>query len=337
MKPTIAFLSTAHIHTKNFISNFLEAGDGRRIGLIWDDVPERGQRYAEMAGAPFEPDLQKALRKSALDGFIICAENTRHLPLLEKTLPLGKPVFCEKPLVTSTRDLGRVKNLLQQYSSTLFCGYFQPFGEAMNGVAKLMASGAMGRITRFRYRNAHHAAYGRWFDTPDLAWFAEHGLAGGGGFMDMGTHAIHLARTLFGPVLDVWATIENHSGNYPTVDDFGIAHLRFASGIMGTIEAGWTQTGGLGGLEVVGTEKTLWHDGQHYIYGAPNQPAKELPPGLAAPTRVDRLIAVLRGEIPQQDLHKDLEAILDSVAIMEACYASSQSGNRVSFKTDSFS
>lgn len=333
MKPTIAFLSTAHIHTKSFISNFLEAGDGRRIGFLWDDVPERGRRYAEMAGAPFEPDLQKILRDPAVDGFIICAENTRHLPLLEKTLPLGKPVFCEKPLVTSTRDLARVKTLLQQYSSPLFCGYFQPFEETMNGVGKLIASGELGRITRCRCRNAHHAAYGRWFDSPELAWFAEPDLAGGGGFMDMGTHAIHLVRTFFGPVRDVWATIGNHSGNYPAVDDFGIAHLHFASGIIGTIEAGWTQTGGLGGMEVVGTEKTLWHDGQRYVYGAPGQPVKELQPGLAAPTRVDRLIAVLRGEIPQQDLRKDLEAILDSVAIMEACYASSQSGSRISIKS----
>jgi hypothetical protein len=41
-----------------------------------------------------------------------------------------------------------------------------------------------------------HAAYGRWFDSPDLAWFTDPTLAGGGAFMDMGTHAVHCLRSL---------------------------------------------------------------------------------------------------------------------------------------------
>lgn len=329
MKPRIAFLSTAHIHTRDFISQIVKGTDGRRVAMVWDDAADRGKRYAETAQAPFEPDLEKVLKDPSVDGFIICAENTRHLPLLEKALPIGKPVFCEKPLVTSTRDLARIKTLLAQHPTTLFCGYFQPFGAEMSGAKKLIDSGALGRVTRFRYRNAHHAAYGRWFDNPDLSWFTNPELAGGGAFMDMGTHAIHLARSLFGPVREVSALIENHSGEYPAVDDCGIAQLRFASGVIGTIEAGWTQTGGIGGLEAVGSEKTLWHNGTNYVAGAPGKPAENLVPGEAKPTRVDRLVAVLRGEIPAPDLKKDLEAILDSVAIMEACYTSAKTGKWV--------
>lgn len=329
MKPRIAFLSTAHIHTKEFIAQIVKGQDGRKVAVVWDDVADRGKRYAETAQAPFEPDLDKVLQDPSVDGFIICAENTRHLHLLEKALPTGKPVFCEKPLVTSTRDLALVKTLLAQYPTTLFCGYFLPFGAELGGAKKLIDSGALGRVTRFRYRNAHHAAYGRWFDNPDLAWFTNPDLAGGGAFMDMGTHAIHLARSIFGPVREVSALIENHSGQYPAVDDCGIAQLRFASGVIGTIEAGWTQTGGIGGLEAVGSEKTLWHNGKNYVVGAPGKPPEDLVPGEAQPTRVDRLVAVLRGEIPASDLKKDLEAILDSVAIMEACYASAKAGKWV--------
>lgn len=80
-----------------------------------------------MANAPFVADLDALLADPAVDGFVICAENTRHLPLLRKALPAGKPVFCEKPLVTNTGDLAEVKALLAQYPTTLFCGYFQPF------------------------------------------------------------------------------------------------------------------------------------------------------------------------------------------------------------------
>lgn len=331
--PRIAFLSTAHIHTKGFIENILNAGDGRQVAAIWDDVTERGQRYAAMAGAPFIGDLDALLADSSIDGYIVCAENTRHLPLLRKVLPVGRPVFCEKPLVTTDADLAEVKSLLQAHPATLFCGYFQPFSADMLAVARLVREQAFGRITRIRYRNAHHAAYGRWFDNPDLAWFYDPALSGGGAFMDMGTHALHLVRTLFGPATAVWADIGNHSACYPTCDDYGIAHLRLASGILGTIEAAWTQTGGLGGLEIVGSDQALWNTPQGYVVGAPGKPATPLVPADAGkPTRVDRLVAAIRGEIPADELKADFEACADTVSLMAAAYASARSGQWESLK-----
>jgi predicted dehydrogenase len=324
----IAFISTAHIHTNNFIDVILKSTDGRKVAAVWDDVADRGQRYAEKAKAPFVADLGKLLADPKIDGFIICAENTRHLPLLKQVIPVGKPVFCEKPLTTTVADLEEVRALQAQYKTPLFCGYFQPFDGQMRAIAKLINDGALGKITRIRYRNAHQAAYGRWFDNPDLAWFYNPELAGGGAFMDLGTHALHLVRTLFGPVKEVWAEIRNESGIYSAVDDSGIAQLRFASGVLGTVEAAWTQTGGVGGLEVVGSEKTIWNTKDGYVIGTgqTNEPIKPLE---AVPTRVDRLVAVIGGKIDAATLRADFEATCDAVAIMAAAYESAKKGSWV--------
>jgi len=324
--PRIAFLSTAHVHTRGFIDNFLKAADGRTVGAVWDDVPDRGRRYAAMAGAPFVPDLAAVIADPSIDGFIITAENTRHLPLLRQALPAGKPVFCEKPLVTNGVELAEVQGLLARHPAPLFCGYFHPFGAAIQAAAALVQAGAFGRITRVRYRNAHHAAYGRWFDNPDLAWFHDPALAGGGAFMDMGTHAIHALLTLFGPVREVFAVIGNHSGIYPACDDNGIALLKFSSGVLGTVEAAWTQTGGIGGLEITGSERSLWNTAEGYVTGAPGKPAEPLAPAAERPTRVDRLVAVIQGEVPAAELQADLAACIGAVSVMESAYASSQSG-----------
>ncbi|HEX8373391.1 MAG TPA: Gfo/Idh/MocA family oxidoreductase [Chthoniobacterales bacterium] len=323
----IAFLSTAHIHTQDFIKNVLRATDGRTVAAVWDDVPDRGRRYAELAKAPFVANIDDVLNDPSIDGYVICAENTRHLPLLRQALPTDKPVFCEKPLVTTTVELAEVKALLARYPTTLFCGYFQPFEGALLEAAALVRAGAFGKITRIRYRNSHHAAYAGWFDSPDLAWFYDPALSGGGAFMDMGTHALHLVRTLFGPVDEAFAIIGNHSGQYPTCDDFGIAQLKFANGILGTVEAAWTQTGGIGGLEITGSEKCLWYTPTGYVVGAPGEAPEPLV--VVAPsqlTRMDRLVAVIRGELPEEQLSADLAASVDAVAIMEACYASAQAG-----------
>lgn len=325
--PRLVFLSTAHIHTKSFIENVLKATDGRRVVAVWDDVPERGRRYAEMAGALFEADLATVLAREDAEGFAICAENTRHLPLLRAALPVGKPVFCEKPLVTNVTELAEVEALLAAHPASLFCGYFQPFGAELQSVARRLEEGAFGRVTQVRLRNAHHAAYGRWFDNPDLAWFTDPALAGGGAFMDMGTHAIHALISLLGEVTEVWAEVRNVSGVYPKCDDTGVAHLRFASGVSGTVEAGWAHTGAGNGLEVVGERGALWPTPQGYVIGAPKVEVVPLTlDAPARPTRMDRLVAAIQGELTPVELAADLVATRAAVRVMSAAYASAASG-----------
>ena len=131
-----------------------------------------------------------------MEGFVICAENTRHLPILKAAIPVGKPIFCEKPLATTAEEARRAQALAIEHGTILHMGYFLPFTAEMQGVLACVQSGRLGSVTHVRYRNAHHAAYGHWFDKQDLRWFADPELAGGGAFMDMGTHAVHLVRTL---------------------------------------------------------------------------------------------------------------------------------------------
>ncbi len=331
----IAFVSTAHIHTKMFLDRLAELLDGKSAYAIWDLDQSRGAEFAEQYGAKFYSALDDMLADEAVDGFAICSENTRHLPLLEKTVPLGKPVFCEKPLVTSTRDLDAAKLVLEKRSAPVICGYFQPFSGPIKRVSEIVESGLLGEVTRIRYRNAHNAAYGRWFDKPELQWFTNPDLSGGGGFMDMGTHAIHCVRMLFGPVIAISAEIRNYSNEYPEVDDFGIAMLRFKSGVLGAIEAGWTQTGGVGGIEVTGSKQSLWNTRDGYVMGEPKGEPTRVEPLEGSPVRIERLIAAIEGKLDEEELNHDLECCIDAVTIMEAAYESSVSGKWMAFDIQS--
>ena len=326
MPINIALLSTAHIHTKGFLENLKKGTDGRAAYAIWDDDAARGKRYADTFGAKFVGDLDTLLKDPAVGGFLICAENTRHIGLLEKALPTGKPVFCEKPLATTGADAVKAKSLADRYKTTLFCGYFQPFGGVMQTVAQKIANGDFGTITHVRFRNAHHAAYGKWFDNPDLAWFANKDLAGGGALLDLGTHAVHLLRTLFGPVTRVQAVVTNRSGTYATVDDFGMAWLHFSSGIIGTVEANWIQQGGPAGLEIMGTKLGLWQENGKYVVGKPGSPAEEVAAATAQPATVDRLVAAVQGKLTPAEIATDIDCCVDAVTIMEAIYAAGKSG-----------
>ena len=327
--PNIAFLSTAHTHTKTFVKAVAEKNNCKLVA-IWDDMVARGQVFAREYGAGFSEDLNAVIDRDDVDGFIICAENTRHLPLLKAAIPAGKPIFCEKPFTTTTAEALEALRLIRKHNTIVHMGYSQPFSAAMQGVIALVASGALGNLTHARYRNAHAAAYGRWFDSPELAWFRNPELAGGGAFMDMGTHAVHLVRTLLGPVDKVFASINNKSGIYTDVDDNGVALLQFANGCVATIEGSWVQTGGLSGIEVVGSKATLYQHPHHgLVTAAPGQDPVPIDPGEEKPTRVDRLIASIEGSISKTELDADLTCAIDAVAIMEACYQSSDSGGWV--------
>jgi predicted dehydrogenase len=324
----LAIISTAHIHTDSYLKEIAGAADGRKIAAIWDDVVERGQRYAAKYNAPFFADLAEVLADPKIDGFIICSENTRHLRLLEKIISLGKPIFCEKPLATTAEDVDAIEKLLAASPAPLFCGYFMPWHGDLQQVRRMIAENAFGKIYRVRFRNAHTAAFGRWFDKPDLAWFAEPKLSGGGALIDLGTHAVHVVRTLFGKAGNVWATVRSESGEYPKVDDYGLIEIRFISGVLGTVEAAWTQNGGYNGLEIVGRDASLWNTADGYVWN-PQGKIEKLPLAPARETRVERLVSIVRGKISQEEIAADLAATIDAVRIMAAAYQSAQMGHWV--------
>jgi predicted dehydrogenase len=322
MKTTnLAFVSTAHIHTKGFIENVLKAEDGRRVAVVWDDVPERGRRYAEMAGAPFEASLDAVVADAAVDGFVVCAENTRHLDLLKRVLRAGKPVMCEKPLLADPRGLEEVLALADESGAVLMSGYFMPFSAGVQGVVDFLGTEAAGKPRRIRMINAHHAAYGRWFDSADLAWFTQPALSGGGAFMDMGTHALHLVRSLFGTGRVVAADIRNLSGQYPEVDDAGVAVLALDCGAQAVVEAMWIRQAGANGLEIQTTTGAILESCGGYVFQAPGRESVQIPAGRERPTRIDRLVAAIRGELGAEELRADREAVADVVRWMADAYA----------------
>ena len=121
----LALLSAAHVHTKGFLQNVADHND-RNLVVIYDDVADRGQRFATESGAQYCDDLSTVLARDDVDGYIICSENTRHLALLQSVIPMGKPVFCEKPFTTSADEAFSAFELIRTHGTIVHMGYFQP-------------------------------------------------------------------------------------------------------------------------------------------------------------------------------------------------------------------
>ncbi|MBI5834911.1 MAG: Gfo/Idh/MocA family oxidoreductase [Armatimonadetes bacterium] len=328
----LALLSGAHVHTPGYLKTIRERDD-LELAVVWDDMPSRGQEIAESMGCPFQADLAQALATAGLDIAVICADNASHRPLVEAAAAAGLDIFCEKPLALTVADADAMLAAVQSSGVKCVIGFFQPYPGAAIAARRFLAEGGLGELTHVGYRNAHHAAYGHWFDSPSHQWFVDKSKSGGGAFCDMGAHAMHFARLFFGPVSTVMADISNKSAEYPTVDDHGVALLQFASGATGILVASWVHTGGPGGLEVVGSKGRLRLEGNTcrvtpFIDGRGGE-TYELTPADGQSSSLQRLFDLRDGKLDADEAAYDLLCARDAVAISVAAYESAATGQRV--------
>lgn len=327
---SLGFVSTAHIHFRGFAESIAAGGTGNRIGAIWDDDVERGRRNAARYGAEFVADLGELVARPDLDGFVVCAPNDQRLTLLEPLAAAGKPVMCEKPLALTAAEARAIRDLVRSRHMILTTGFFRQSFGVFRAAIETLKSGALGTVTHARFRNAHDGAYRRIFDDPDVAWMKDPVIAGGGGALDMGAHALHLLAWMFGPADSVWATISNRAGIYPEVDDFGIFQIRFRGGVLATAEAGWIDIDEPGALTIHGSAGSL-HAADAYdrvdafIIG-PDKQRRAVDGKPSGPRAVGRLLAAMDAQISEEELTQELDAAANAAAMMEAAYRSNGTG-----------
>ena len=105
----------------------------------------------------------------------------------------------------------------------------------------------------------------KWYRTPEYyagsRWRGSRALDGGGALMNQGVHTVDLLLWLFGPVRRVFGRAATllHSIE---VEDTAVATLEFASGALGTIEAATSAYPGYSRrIELTGSEGTIVIDG----------------------------------------------------------------------------
>jgi predicted dehydrogenase len=325
----VAFLSAAHIHTGGFIET-IRKEKLFDIVAVWDAVPKRGRMYAERAGGRFVANRRDILKDRSIEGVVITSENTTKLPLLLDAIRAGKAIMCEKPVAMTRPGAAAIRRAMKSSRrAKLVSGYGIPYGSFGRTLKAFLASGRLGQPLSIQYRNCHQGAFARWFDSPDLAWFTKKKLAGGGGFLDLGTHAVHFLTWLFGPVGTASAVVVNQTGSYPNIDETGRAILHFRNGVLAGVEAGWTSHAGDNPFLLTGTTGVVREaDGKLQFTPAGGKPMI-LRPKPGVPGGVRRLAALMAGRIPEREWRSDVESFLLAAEAMEACYRSSSTGRTI--------
>ena len=255
---TTAFLGLAHIHTPGFI-NTINKRDDVKCKYVQDDDAQRAQKRAGELDAQVA-DIETILADAQVTSVVICSETRGHTALVERAAAAGKHIFAEKPLATTETDAARMAKAIEDAGVVFQTGFFMRGWPSNIFIKQEIEAGHLGTVTRMSYTNCHEGALGGWFDS-EWRWIADKNEAGGGGFADLGAHALDIILWCLGPtcgpVVKTAATLGNATqryGDLSQIDEWGVGLVTFESGAVGIVQAGWVDPQGGAPVEVHGTK-----------------------------------------------------------------------------------
>ena len=268
---TTAFLGVAHIHTPGFIKA-INKRDDVVCKYVYDHDSARAQKCADELNAQVA-DIETILADAQVTSIVICSETNRHTELVERVAQAGKNLFVEKPLATTEADTARMAAAIEKAGVVFQTGFFMRGTPANIFIKREVEAGNLGTITRMRYTNCHQGALDGWFDEQ-WRWIADKNEAGGGGFADLGAHALDIVLWCLsptcGPVVKTCATLGNATqryGDLSQIDEWGAGMITFENGAVGIIEAGWVDPKYSAPIEVHGTQgQILVHDDKVFYF-----------------------------------------------------------------------
>ena len=316
----LAIAGAAHIHMPSYIGALKERPDVR-VTAVWDhDFARAATRAAELQALPVM-QVQEAIRDA--DAVLVCAETSRHLELVRAITRAGKPLFVEKPLGLNGFEARQMSEAIEAAGVLYQTGFGKRCFPYTQFLREQIRSGVFGKLTRARVSVVHGGALGPKFDT-EWRWMADPVQAGGGGFLDLGTHGLDLLLWWLGEVDCVTASFGRTPIRYPGCDEYGEGLLRFKNGTTATLAAGWVDVTdpydmalwGTEGMAYVTRDDRLFFRSFKVPEADGKQPWTNLPP--AKPTPFQQFLDAVTGK-PHDGLIPVREAAYVDI-VMEALY-----------------
>lgn len=185
---------------------------------------ERAVALARQCDAAAGGHIEDVL-SSRVDAVIVAGSSAPRAAQIRRLLPLGIPIFCEKPLATDLTDAYRIVEEAADAGVEIQLGFQRRFDADYAGARALIRGGELGTLYSLNLTSRDH--------RPPPENFV---VTSGGIYFDLGVHDYDVARWLTGEeVQDVFAIGVSRSewpyfGVYDD-SDTAITLLRMTSGL----------------------------------------------------------------------------------------------------------
>ncbi len=176
--------------------------------------------YAKRHSVPkWYADADALIRDPEVDAIYIATPPGSHLELALRVAAAGKPCHVEKPMARNAAACDFMVAAFARARLPLFVAYYRR-AQPRFLKAKELIETALGRVTNVRYQftDPRHTA-----PTGTLPWRLDAENAGGGFFLDLGSHTLDLLDFFFGPLAGVSGHAANLASAYEVEDTLAMS------------------------------------------------------------------------------------------------------------------
>ena len=248
---------------------FPDSGTPRLVELVDPDMDRAALLAAEWGFSRGSDDWTKLCHRDDIDVVDICAPNYLHVDMALAAIQAGKHVYCEKPLALAADEAKQVADAAAKAGVVTAMGFNYACNPLICLARTLIEAGELGDILHFR--GSYFEDYLADPDAP-FSWRCLRAEAGHGALADLGTHLIHMAEHLLGPIARLSGSLatvhaarrDPTSGKTRNVENEDVAHaiLQFERGCTGSMDISRIATGTKCALtfEIYGSKGSLTFD-----------------------------------------------------------------------------
>ena len=234
-----------------FHGPLISSVDGMELAAVMERTSSQAaERYP---GVRTHRSLEEMLNDDSLGLLVIATPSGTHYELAKIALEAGKNIVVDKPVAVVSTQIAELIQLARKKNAFLVPFQNRRWDGDFLTVKKLLADGALGHLvhveSRFDRWRPHMPTNRLWKEDP----------AGGGVLLDLGTHLVDQALTLFGKPLGVSAEVLREREWAKANDGFEI-RLRYAGFTVVLASNSLTLPAGLR-FHLRGTEGNFWKNG----------------------------------------------------------------------------
>jgi myo-inositol 2-dehydrogenase / D-chiro-inositol 1-dehydrogenase len=209
-----------------------EDGEVVAIGAA-DPVPLATEAVAR--NCPFEyttEDPAAVIDDPMIEAVMITSPTATHRDLVLAALAAQKPLFCEKPLAPSFKEVAELCRAVGESGLVTQVGFHSRFHPLLNRLRDVVLAKELGEPMGYTLRDDQY------WPTGDVvpghsSWRSQRQHAGGGALLEHSIHAADLVGWLFGPARRVYAAGRSVFGY--DVEDVAAVTVEHDSGVLGTL------------------------------------------------------------------------------------------------------
>ena len=209
---------------------------GSALTMVMRRTPLMAEDFATRHGVPnWTGDVDTLIEDEDVDAVYIATPPGTHCEYALKVCAAGKPCYVEKPMARTGEECDRMVRAFAEAGVPLFVAYYRRALPRFLKAKELIDTGAIGDVREVSYE---------WEGVADPnrapGWRVDAEQAGGGLFLDLGSHTLDILDYLLGPLQQAAGEARNVGGLYKVEDRVDLS-FKLTNG--GTGKASWNFVG----------------------------------------------------------------------------------------------